>query len=59
MTAPDRIPIASGVVAVATSRGVEVRRQVSGDTEEIVAIVEWGAVEVLRAKRPANYMAQR
>lgn len=46
------IEIASGVQAEPTARGVVIRRQVSGDTTEIIASITWQQLQTLHAMAP-------
>ena len=40
------------MAATATVRGVKIRRQLAAHTEEIVALIEWGAVELCGPSGP-------
>jgi hypothetical protein len=43
------IPLSNGVRAIAVKDGIEVRRDVSGLTEEIICTITWRQIEHLRA----------
>ena len=56
MSNPDRVLLGASVSAIPTERGIEIRRELSIGTEEIVCVVGWAELDQLRALRPAPFL---
>lgn len=54
--AEDQIALANRLWATVDERGVHLRRDIAGNTQEIVALITWPVLDVLRTKRPPPFL---